>query len=214
MSNTNSHTLSSLSQHGRIAYLLGGDSFCYPTDEYLDFITPADMFNIVISNANIHLGGLSDKVVWDMFAGIGTDSIRLARHSGKVIATELNTDTFQCLKKNVYSSGLTNIQALNRDCCRDSISISTSPDIIYFDPPWGDTFQSGKPFSFNDVTLNNGWNVINLLKEVKARHADAYLIIKAPYLCDVETYIAEERILSILTFSRQKLKYILVKKEI
>ena len=201
-----------MTSSSRLAYLLGEDNFCYPSEDYLDFITPADMFNIVIANAKVQLNGLSDKVVWDMFAGIGTDSIRLARHAGKVIATEVNKETFQCLKRNVDASGSGSgiIQIFNKDCCNNK-QVYTQPDVIYFDPPWGDTFQSGQTFSFNDVKLPNGWNVIDLLKEIKSRYSEAYMIIKAPYMSDVEKYIAEDGILSILTFSRQKLKYILTR---
>ena len=198
------------SMTSRLDYLLGEDQFVYPSDSYLDFITPFEMFNIVIANTLIQTGGLTDKVVWDMFAGIGTDSIRLARHSGRVIATEINKETFQCLKKNVEASGLTNLQAFNRDCCSDKGVTGPQPDVIYFDPPWGDTFQSGQPFSFSDVKLTNGWTVIDLLKHIRTLYKESYLIIKSPYICDVEKFIAEESILSILTFSRQKLKYIIV----
>jgi predicted RNA methylase len=167
------------------------------------------MFNIILSNCNIQLGGLNDKVVWDMFAGIGTDSIRLARHAGKVIATEINKETFNCLKKNTETSGLKNLQIVNRDCCEYKQDQNQSPDVIYFDPPWGDTFQSGQPFSFSDVSLTNGCNVIDLLKNVQARYSEAYLLIKAPYMCDIEKFIAEESVLAISSFSRQKLKYVL-----
>ena len=198
----------------RLHYLLGSEqplTLSYPSQTYLDYITPAELFNIVIKHANIHMGGLSNKVVWDMFAGIGTDSIRLARVSGKVIATELNKDTYQCLINNI--NGLNGLNALNIDTCNtDATEIFTAlnciPDVIYFDPPWGDTFKSGQPFTFADVTLSNGKVVMDVYDDIRKNYKEAYLSAKAPYTCDMD--IPDSELLCILSFNRQKLKYYLI----
>jgi 16S rRNA G966 N2-methylase RsmD len=190
----------------RLTYLLGDENLSYPSEEYLDYVTPVDVFSIVLFNANVQLGGLSDKVVWDMFAGIGTDSIRLARYSGRVISTEINPITFNCLSKNL--AGLQNIEIHNKDC-RD-MTTETEPDVIYFDPPWGDEFKTGQQFSLDDVLLNNGLSVLDIFNTVRSRYPEASVIIKTPFMCDFEKYIPEDSIKNILTFSRQKLKYILL----
>ena len=196
----------------KITYLLGNGKYSYPSYEYLNYITPIEVFDIVLSNANIHFN-LKSKIIWDMFAGIGTDSIRLASVAGLVYSTELNTDTFNCLISNISYAKSTslntflNIETYNIDCCQFTKSNS---DVIYFDPPWGETFKSGMHFSFDNVKLSNGKCVLDLVKELYKSYD---LIIKVPYLCDnFETIINEEDIISILTFSREKLKYLFVKK--
>ena len=189
----------------RISYLFGDKDYIYPCDEYLDYITPAEVFNIVVQQANIHFN-LKKKVVWDMFSGIGTDSIRLAMLSGLVQCTELNVETYNCLKHNIELSGYNNIIAKNADC---SSPVGYEPDIIYFDPPWGDTFKSGSTFTFEGVRLSNGTLITDLLMSMYNTHD---MIIKSPYMSDsLDKLINPEDIISILTFSRQKLKYIFVR---
>jgi len=209
----------------RLHYLLGSEhelTLSYPSQTYLDYITPAELFNIVIKHANIHMGGLSNKVVWDMFAGIGTDSIRLARVSGKVIATELNKDTYQCLINNINAAS--NPSTLNPSTLNPStlnpLNIDTrntdathmctalNPDVIYFDPPWGDTFKSGQPFTFAEVTLSNGKVVMDVYDDLRKNYKEAYLLVKAPYTCEMD--IPDSELLCILSFNRQKLKYYLI----
>jgi predicted RNA methylase len=191
----------------RFSYLFSTEEhvLSYPSDEYLDFITPADIFNIVIVNATVQFNCLSDKIVWDMFAGIGTDSLRLSKCSGMVIATEINTDTFNCLKQNTEHTD--NIYIYNQDCFTANIQ---TPDVIYFDPPWGSTFKTGHPFCFDDVRLDNSQTVPELFLNIRARYPEAMFIIKLPFMCDFEKYINEADIRCILTFSRQKIKYIFI----
>ncbi len=202
----------------RLHYLLGSEqhlTLTYPSQTYLDYITPAELFHIVIKNANIHMGvgGLSNKVVWDMFAGVGTDSLRLASVSGKVIATEINSDTYQCLLKNIHANEeCDNIDPMNSDATellgQPGTALNCVPDVIYFDPPWGETFKSGQPFSFSDVTLSNGKVVMDVYDTIRKNYKEAYLIVKAPYTCEME--IPDNELLCILSFNRQKLKYYLI----
>lgn len=192
----------------RLTYLLGDENLSYPSEEYLDYVTPVDVFSIVLFNANVQFGGLADKVVWDMFAGIGTDSIRLARCSGRVIATEINPDTFACLSKNLDDVSSQNIEIYNKDC-RD-MKTDADPDVIYFDPPWGDEFKTGQPFSLDSTVLQNGFSVLDIFNYARSRYPEASIIVKTPFMCDFERHIPEDSIKSILTFSRQKLKYILL----
>ena len=61
-----------------------------------------------------------------------------------------------------------------------------------------------------DVKLANGVKVGDLFKKC---HSKYDMIVKVPFLCDdVEVLTMEDNILSIITFSRQKLKYVFVKK--
>ena len=201
----------------RLHYLLGDehDKIEYPSDVYLDFITPAELFNVIVKHANIQIGGLANKVVWDMFAGIGTDSLRLATVAGKVIATELNVDTYKCLLKNVKvnfngTSAPGIIECYNTDATEKQF-LNGAPDVIYFDPPWGDDFKSGQRFSFESVKLSNGKTAMDVYLTLREKYKETYFIIKAPYTCDMESIIPEHELLCILSFSRQKLKYYFLK---
>jgi tRNA G37 N-methylase Trm5 len=195
----------------RLHYLLGDEQFHleYPSLVYLDFITPAELFSVIIKHVNIQIGGLANKVVWDMFAGIGTDSIRLASVAGKVISTELNPETYACLVKNIKAADVPAIiECHNADATE--IKFKSEPDVIYFDPPWGDDFKSGQPFSFETVHLSNGKNVMDVYRSLRENYKEAYFIVKAPYMCDMESDIPEHELLCILSFRRQKLKYYLI----
>jgi hypothetical protein len=83
-----------------------------------------------------------------------------------------------------------------------------NPDVIYFDPPWGDTFKSGHPFTFAEVTLSNGKVVMDVYDDLRKNYKEAYLIVKSPYTCEMD--IPDSELLCILSFNRQKLKYYLI----
>ena len=193
----------------RLTYLLGSHhaEWSYD-DEYLSFVTPELISTSIVSLAQEHFAGLIDKVIWDMFAGIGTDSIRLSQVSGRVICTELNKGTFKHLKSNIQAMGATNIQATRIDCCDYAERVNCN--IIYFDPPWGDSFQSGTKFDFVNVILSNGKNVLDIVQEM---HKKADLIIKSPFTCQsFDTLFDEKYIIGIFAFRQQKLKFLFIKK--
>ena len=198
---------SSQTLQSKIAYLFDAISLKFPSVEYLRYITPPEVCKIIIHNSNIHFN-LKNKILWDMFAGIGTDSIRFAQHSGIVVCTELNSETFKCLEANVKSleTPKTNIRIYNKDCC----DLDIEADVVYFDPPWGESFVTGANFSLKDVQLKNGMKIGDLFKLC---HAKYDMIVKVPFLCDdIEQLTMEDNIISIITFSRQKLKYVFLKK--
>lgn len=175
----------------------------YPNNKYLTYVTPAAISKIIIAEANMQFN-LSDKIVWDMFAGIGCDSVRFAEISGRVKCTELDVDTYRCLEQNTIGDN-NNIEIYNQDCCEEDLSC----DIVYFDPPWGDTFKSGENFTFDDVMLLNGTKIVDLLLRIQRNHG---VIVKSPYKCDTfDNLFNSDDIIRIITFSKQKLKYLIVK---
>lgn len=198
----NAHVLQS-----KLYYLFGPtySEWDYSNTDYLSYVTPKIIIDKIIELAKEYYQGLNDKVIWDMFAGAGCDAIRLARHSGKVICTEIDSDTYRCLEQNIKTRDQPNIEIYNKDCCD---MINTQCNIIYFDPPWGDTFRSGKDFDFNDVILNNGMTVLKLAKDLSTQH---HLIIKSPISSDSFEQVFGDRVVAIFTFTQQKLKYLFVK---
>lgn len=195
----------------RVHYLLGQrhSEWSYP-DSHLAFITPDIIAEKVIALAN-EVFSLHDKILWDMFAGIGTDSVRFARVSGRVIATEINSETFEHLQKN--SETVDNLQVFNQNCTE--LLNNVACDVVYFDPPWGCTFHSGQQFDFTDVaidmpsTTSKDINVVELAKLMQQR---CHLIIKSPFLSDsFERVFSKDDIISIHAFPNQKLKFLLIR---
>jgi predicted RNA methylase len=168
---------------------------------YYAYVTPHLIISKISDLADEHFHGLGDKVIWDMFAGIGTDGIRLAQRAGKVICTEINPTTYIDLQKN--SVDIDNVESYNVDCCK----FTTKCDIIYFDPPWGDTYRSGEPFNFNDIRLSTGTTVAEL---AKSAYNGIGMIIKSPITCNTfEELFADETIYT-FTFTQQKLKFLFI----
>jgi predicted RNA methylase len=199
-------TASTASAASKLYYLLGQDyrNWSCADEQYYSYITPHIIMQKIIDLAKEHHQGLLDKVIWDMFAGIGSDGLRLALQTGKVICTEIDDDRFKDLQKNYAVLGCNNVQLIHGDCC-DS---DTNCDIVYFDPPWGDTFRSGRTFNFSDVILSNGKCVLDLAIKIHQKHK---MIIKAPIMCNsFEDAFESDSIKRIFTFTQQKLKFLFV----
>ena len=94
----------------------------------------------------------SPLFLWDMFGGIGTDSINLSQYFN-IVTTENDKEIFGFLEENIKSFKLDNINLIHDNCLRGLKRIS--PDIIYFDPPWGDSWRNKiKNFDFNHVYID------------------------------------------------------------
>lgn len=199
-----------IAQQSKLYYLLGKDFALWQCShsDYYSFITPQIIINKIIELSIEHFQGLSDKVIWDMFAGIGCDGLRFARHSGKVICTEINPDTYADLEHNVAAHDIENIKIYNKDCCSKKLQKSLMYNIVYFDPPWGDSFQSGEPFDFTDVKLADGTPILDLALKTSQQH---HLIIKSPISSDSFEQLFGDRVTEVFTFTQQKLKFMFVK---
>lgn len=190
-------------------YLLGDNpNWNYPNEDYLNYVTPLGISQIIINTSN-QLFNLNDKRLWDMFCGIGTDSLRFADVTGKVIGTELNHETYKCLKENVQEAGKYNLEIHQGNCLDYLNRVECESEVIYFDPPWGDNYDKPE-FSFLAIRLSNHTTVGQLINRLQ--HSSD-LIIKAPYsaLTELDNFLDDEDVLSSITFSRQKLCYYMVK---
>ncbi len=187
-------------------YLFGptNSNLEFPHEKYLSYVTPYLVTQSVIKHAEKLIpGGLKNKIVWDLFAGIGTDAILFAPYCLNVIATEINKETYTCAIKN--TSSIKNIHVENTDCTAYACSVH----VAYCDPPWGPSFKTGVPFTFENERLTNGQRILDLIKQIPCD----YLILKSPLLCDsFETLFPSESILHIALFTQQKLKFIFIKK--
>jgi predicted RNA methylase len=187
----------------KLYYLLGTDyaQWTCNNPDYYNFITPNLTILKIIEVSKEFFDGLADKVIWDMFSGIGCDAVRFAAHAGKVICTEINPKTYADLAVN--TSNKRNIEIRNADCCNLDINCN----IVYFDPPWGDTYRSGEQFDFSAVILADGRSVLSLAQEVSLNRN---MIIKAPISSDSFEELFGDRIGAVLTFTQQKLKFLFI----
>jgi len=197
-----------MTDNQKLYYLLGDNynKWVCSDSSYYSYITPKIIIDKIIERSKEYFRGLSDKVLWDMFAGIGCDTLRFARHTGKVIASEIKDKTFSDLENNIKDH--CNVSIFHEDCCKMIDNITC--DIIYFDPPWGQSFHSGEVFDFNDVHLSDGTSVLDLAKKVSIDH---HLIIKSPISSTSFEDLLQERVMEVFTFTKQRLKFLIVKAE-
>lgn len=201
----------------KMEYLFGKkhDMWTIPSIEYLHYVTPHSIAEVVFKEACQCLD-LNGRVIWDMFAGVGTDAIRLSAYAGRVIGTEVNPDTYQCFLQNIKKHGADNVIAYNFSChgadvigksIRRTAGSPVIRPIIYFDPPWGENYVSGQLFDLGSVSISD--TTVRDLLQLSKQHD---MIIKVPYICDtVEECVDHDSIINILTFSKHKLKFYFVR---
>jgi hypothetical protein len=186
--------------------LFGEQDLTYPNDRYLSYVTPYNVGLMVLRIAESEFKNSSGKVLWDMFAGIGTDSLLFATGFKNIIATELHQETYACGKKNTAHQE--NIIFLNEDCSNTATCINA--DVVYFDPPWGANFVSGQPFSFENEYLANQRGILDLLESIPSPE----IIIKSPLLCDsFEALFPPKYIKKVYLCSEKNLKFIFIQKK-
>jgi hypothetical protein len=156
--------------------------------------------------------------LWDMFGGIGTDSIHLSRYFN-VITTELDRKTHAALQFNLKVHQLNNVNAIN-DNCLNWIRV-LRPDVIYYDPPWGESYRpKTKNFDFNQVylqypsTANDEYpcltkyiNCVELAKYL-FENVSSDMIIKAPLNSMTFERVFREHIVYVQRYQHKNLKFL------
>lgn len=136
---------------------------------HLSYVTPWHISVKMSQLVNHYYGKNGIKTVWDMFAGLGMDAINLSRFFSSIIVTEIDPKVFMCMQKNLetlpdiipstdiklkHAEDLS-IEAYNEDAIvkfRDK-NFMKNINLVYFDPPWGNSFRTGEPFDFDDITI-------------------------------------------------------------
>lgn len=161
--------------------------------------------------------------LWDMFGGIGTDSVYLSKYFN-VVATENNPNVFKLFSRNIREFNIGNINLIETNCL-DGIN-RIKPDIIYYDPPWGETYRSKvKNFDFNQVYIDYPFdddNLPELQKHINCMDLLIYLynnvtpniIIKSPLNSNTFEKAFPNRIQYIYKYPNKNLKFIYLVKEI
>ncbi len=79
-----------------------------------------------------------DETIADVYCGIGTISLAIAKHAGKVIGIECVPEAIEDAKKNAEMNGIANTEftcGLAEDVLPDLVKKGMRPDAIVIDPP-------------------------------------------------------------------------------
>lgn len=162
----------------------------------------------------------SDNILflWDMFGGIGTDTVYLSQYFN-IITTENDPQVFEILSKNIREFRLNNVNLIMDNCLSGLGKIR--PDIIYYDPPWGESYKSKiKNFDFNQVYIDfppiKNDPVPQLIKRVSCidlvkylyEHVSKNIIIKSPLNSNSFERVFPDSIQHIYKYPNKNLKFI------
>ena len=180
------------------------------TRDILPMITPSYISQTIAKLASEKYQNIDG--VWDMFGGIGGDAVPLSAYFDAFV-TELNPTTYEFLSDNC--SKFHGSHQIFIECVDCVEYLDKEPplkvDMIYFDPPWGESFRTNETFDFHDVILENGMNVVELLKKVMAKYD--CMIIKSPLTCETFDEILADYKPEIFRFKKHKLKFLFIQKD-
>ena len=87
------------------------------------------LYRIACEYANL----TGNEVVWDLYCGIGTISLFMAKHARKVYGVEVIPEAIEDAKKNAEINGIDNVQFFVGKA--EGVMIPEKPDVIVVDPP-------------------------------------------------------------------------------
>ena len=203
--------------HARGLKLLFGDN--YSNWSYGDFnLSMATPWNVsrVISEVTTKIYPCHDyegQYVFDMFGGLGIDTICLSKYY-RVLTTEIDETTYKSLVANCsIFPECKDGEIKNIDCIKFASSISqrdVKPHFIFFDPPWGDNFNSRcDNFDFTNVMLPNGLYIVSILD--KLLEITPNIVIKTSLKSSTFELRYAKRIAHVMVFQKQKLKFIFLR---
>ena len=93
----------------------------------------------VLYGKAVELAGLTGtETVVDLYCGIGTISLAMARHAGRVIGAEIVPSAVEDAKANAARNGVTNVEFFCGDAADTAARLAAEglrPDVICVDPP-------------------------------------------------------------------------------
>jgi 23S rRNA (uracil1939-C5)-methyltransferase len=112
---------------GQTRFLIGSESF---------FQTNIGMLNILMEDLIKSITLDKNTTVADLYCGVGTFGILLAKRVSGVIAVESSKENIHFLKKNLELNNITNFHIGKGDCGKLISSVlKSSPGILIIDPP-------------------------------------------------------------------------------
>ena len=123
--------------NGFITDILGGYKFkISPYSFYqVNPIQAEKLYEIAVKGANIS----KDDVVFDLYCGIGTISLFMAKYAKKVYGVEIVDEAIKMARENAIINDVKNVEFLTgdtKDVLHDLIgNKNIIPDVVMFDPP-------------------------------------------------------------------------------
>jgi 16S rRNA G966 N2-methylase RsmD len=156
--------------------------------------------------------------IWDMFSGIGTDTINIYGAflkagfcETKFICTEIDQETYENLKRNCEKFFLDPVSTvINTDCVMHlsylTVNDADPETLVYFDPPWGDNYDQERDYDFRGQKLSNGVDIADLSIEVHRKFKN--IIIKSPRNCNTFEELFGDSIKSVYRFPKLKFLFL------
>jgi hypothetical protein len=199
-------------------FLFSDTTWNYDTS-FLSFVTPYYVSTKLVQKVYEKYKLDENDYLWDMFGGIGMDSLSFNVYYNTVI-TELNKQTFLNLKSNIerHKTNKYQLKHFNMDNLvfykrLKNKELNYNVNLIYFDPPWGNYYNSKRNFDFKYVRLSNGENVVELFFKLYT-NITKNIILKCPYKCFTYENLFKLTTDNIIYFPQYKLKFIFIDESI
>ena len=145
------------------------------------------------------------QTLWDPFGGTGLDTVSFSKYYD-TITTELDAELFECLRQNVtrFHASDHRYEVL----CADATVYrpTRTVDLIYLDPPWGETFRTGEVFDLMQIKLQNQTSVMDYIEDLR-QHVTKNMIIKSPIKNDNFREVWGDRVKWEVQFEKFRLKF-------
>lgn len=96
------------------------------------------------------------KIVADMTANVGGNTLNFAKYFNKIYSIEYNKNTYDMLNNNIKVYGFKNIETFNED----ANNFNKNADIYFYDPPWTGILY--KSIDYLDLFLG-GKNIVDTM---------------------------------------------------
>ena len=183
-----------------------GEDFFKETIKDIDFYIGAESFfqvntgmlSVLVDDLQSNLDLSADKVLADLYCGIGTFGILLSSEVKRVIGVESDTENFFFMKKNIKLNNIKNFDVRLCDC-KEIINslLKQKLDVVIVDPPrkgmdagiCNTLVQSGLPtiayISCNPATLTRDLKILSSAYEIKS----IYVYDLFPHTPHIETMV-------------------------
>lgn len=149
-----------------------------------DFLSYEQASDISIARFHASLVG-NGKMVLDMSAGLGIDSLEIARNKNYVTSIEIIKQKSDCVKYNASILGLGDrLDVINADSLEFGKTTDEKFDVLFIDPARRDD-KNARTYSFSDCQPDIVSN-FNILKKLSN-----HIIIKASPLLDITQTLRE-----------------------
>lgn len=171
------------------------------------------LYSLILNYAELQ----GQEEVWDLYCGIGTITLMLAKRARKVIGIEENSQAVEDAVINAQENGITNVSFIQGKVEDKLINLTGNPDIVVIDPPRAgmdhlviDRMLKIKPqriiyVSCNPATLARDLKVLtgsgmNGLDSSKIKSSEKYVIEKVqpvdmfPWSHHTETVVLMSRV--------------------